>query len=53
MVSLGDSRWLPHPSAAAHSTIAWLLEDTKFIKTMTLTDGVYAYFLPVQAGQVG
>jgi hypothetical protein len=32
-----------HPSAAAHSALAWLLEDTKFVHRVTLSDGVYAY----------
>ena len=32
-----------HPSAAAHSALAWLLEDTDFVKRVTLAEGVYAY----------
>ncbi len=32
-----------HPSAAAHSALAWLLEDTAYITRVTLADGVYAY----------
>lgn len=32
-----------HPSAAAHSALAWLVEDTKFVRRVTLADGVYAY----------
>jgi hypothetical protein len=32
-----------NPSAAAHSALAWLLEDTKPVKCVTLADGVYAY----------
>lgn len=32
-----------HPSAAAHSALAWLIEDTSFVKRVTLADGVYAY----------
>jgi hypothetical protein len=32
-----------HPSAAAHSALAWLLEDTKPVKRATLADGVYAH----------
>lgn len=32
-----------HPSAAAHSALAWLIEDTNFVKQVTLADGVYAY----------
>ena len=33
-----------HPSAAAHSALAWLLEDTRFVKLGKLADGVYAYY---------
>jgi hypothetical protein len=32
-----------HPSGAAHSALAWLLEDTHFVKRVTLAEGVYAY----------
>jgi len=32
-----------HPSGAAHSTMAWFLEDTNFIKTMEMVDGVYSF----------
>jgi len=32
-----------HPSAAAHSALAWLLEDTQFGGRVTLADGVHAY----------
>lgn len=32
-----------HPSAAAHSALAWLLEDTSFVQRATLAEGVYAY----------
>ena len=32
-----------HPSAAAHSALAWLLEDTKFVRRVTLAEGVHAY----------
>lgn len=32
-----------HPSAAAHSALAWLLEDTNFVRRVTLANGVYAY----------
>ena len=32
-----------HPSAAAHSALAWLLEDTEYVRLLTLADGVYAY----------
>jgi hypothetical protein len=33
-----------HPSADAHAAFAWMLEDTKFVKTETLASGVYAYY---------
>ena len=32
-----------HPSAAAHSAMAWLLEDTRFVKRLTVCKGVTAY----------
>jgi len=32
-----------HPSAAAHSALAWLLEDTTYLRRLMLADGVYAY----------
>ena len=32
-----------HPSAAAHSALAWLLEDTDYARHVTLAEGVYAY----------
>lgn len=32
-----------HPSAAAHSALAWLLEDTAFVRRTTVAEGVYAY----------
>jgi hypothetical protein len=32
-----------HPSAAAHSATAWLLEDTKFVKRVQAAAGVTAY----------
>jgi len=32
-----------HPTAAAHSACAWLLEDTQFARVVTLADGVFAY----------
>ena len=32
-----------HPSGAAHAILAWHLEDTRFVKTLTITDGVFAY----------
>ena len=32
-----------HPSADAYSAMAWYLEGTKFVKLLTLADGVYAY----------
>lgn len=33
----------PHPSAAAHSALAYLLEDTRHVKTLEVADGVFAY----------
>ncbi|MFQ5810752.1 MAG: hypothetical protein ACE5JM_14145, partial [Armatimonadota bacterium] len=32
-----------HPSGAAHAILAWHLEDTQFVKTLTLAEGVFAY----------
>jgi hypothetical protein len=32
-----------HPSGTAYSNMAWHLEDTNFVKGLTLTEGVYAY----------
>ncbi len=32
-----------HPSGAAHSAMAWYLEDTRFVRMLTVADGVYAY----------
>jgi len=33
-----------HPCAAAHSALAWLLEDTRFAKRAAVAEGVTAYF---------
>ncbi len=33
----------PHPCAAAHSHLAWLLEDTQYVKLVEPASGVYAY----------
>ena len=33
-----------HPSAAAHSTLAWHLEDTEFVRRTEVAKGVFAYF---------
>ena len=33
-----------HPSAAAHSTLAWSLEDTKFVRRTEVAEGIFAYF---------
>ncbi len=33
----------PHPSLAAHSNLAWHLEGRKFVKAVTLAEGLYAY----------
>ena len=41
-----------HPSAAAHSALAWLLEDTNFVDRMTLAAGVYAYLFSGPNGAV-
>lgn len=41
-----------HPSAAAHSALAWLLEDTRFVKRVTLAEGVYAYLFSGTKGAV-
>jgi hypothetical protein len=32
-----------HPSAAAHSAMAWFLEDTKIAKSVSLAEGVTSY----------
>lgn len=32
-----------HPSGSAYSNMAWHLEDTDFVKQLTLTEGVYTY----------
>ncbi|MFQ5811216.1 MAG: hypothetical protein ACE5JM_16485, partial [Armatimonadota bacterium] len=32
-----------HPSGAAHAILALHLEDTRFVKTLTLAEGVFAY----------
>jgi len=56
----GDVEWTTlvtaegylHPSAAAHSALAWLLEDTRFVKRATLADGVYAYLFAGPDGAV-
>lgn len=47
----GPSAWMacitddgaPHPSAAAFSAMAWELEDTRFVKTIEVAEGVYAH----------
>lgn len=41
-----------HPSAAAHSALAWLTEDTAFVKRITLASGVYAYLFSGARGSV-
>jgi len=41
-VLVGEDGYL-HPSAAAHSALAWLLEDTRFVKSLTPAEGVTAY----------
>ena len=37
-----------HPSAAAHSTLAWHLEDTTFREMVEVAEGVYAYLFEGQ-----
>ena len=41
-----------HPSGAAHSAMAWYLEDTRFVRTLTVADGVYAYLFKGSDGSV-
>jgi hypothetical protein len=41
-----------HPSAAALSALAWLTEDTEFVRCATLADGVYAYLFRGSARSV-
>ncbi|HUT89478.1 MAG TPA: hypothetical protein VMY37_08280 [Thermoguttaceae bacterium] len=33
-----------HPSAAAHSTLAWHLEDTTFVRRTEAAEAIFAYF---------
>jgi len=32
-----------HPSAAAHSACAWFVEDTRFVRLVSLAEGVFGY----------
>jgi hypothetical protein len=32
-----------HPSGAAHSALAWYLDDARFVKILDIADGLYAY----------
>jgi hypothetical protein len=32
-----------HPSGAAHSALAWYLDDARFVKTLDIADGFHAY----------
>ncbi len=32
-----------HPQGAAHSTLAWLIEDMRFVKCLSPCEGVFAY----------
>lgn len=41
-----------HPQGAAHSTLAWLLEDTRYVKMLQPTEGVFAYLFTGKAGSV-
>ncbi len=34
-----------HPCGAAHSALAWHLEDTSFVETMTVAENVHAFIL--------
>ena len=39
-----------HPSGVAHGILAWHLEDTEFVKTLTLQDDVFAYLFEAKDG---
>jgi hypothetical protein len=41
----------PHPSLAAHSALAWQLEDTRFVKTINLAAGITGYLFEAKDGQ--
>jgi len=43
----------PHASLAAHSALAWQLEDTRFVKTICLVPGVTAYLFEARDGRRG
>lgn len=38
----------PHPSVAAHSALAYLLEDTRHVKNLEVAPGVFAYLFEGQ-----
>lgn len=42
LIMLGSDGY-PHPVMAAHSEMAWQLEDRKFVKTIELSNRVYAF----------
>jgi len=42
----------PHPALAAHSTMAWHLEDRKFVKWVQVRDKVWAYLFAGRGGTV-
>jgi hypothetical protein len=50
-VLVGEDGYL-HPNAAAHSALAWLLEDARFAKVVRLRDGLFAYLFARGAGAV-
>jgi hypothetical protein len=39
-----------HPSGAAHSAMAWQLEDTRFVKIVPVAEGVNAYVFEARDG---
>jgi len=41
-----------HPAALAHSNMAWLLEDTRFVKVVEPAQGVFAYVFEGQGRAV-
>jgi len=50
-VLVEDNGYL-HPSGAAYSHLAWLLEDTKFVKTTEVKLGVFAFLFEGQGRAV-
>lgn len=39
-----------HPSGAAHGILAWHLEDTRFVKSVPVREGVHAYLFEARDG---